>query len=95
MAANGAEAIGMLHRTRPDLIVTDFTMPEMDGIELTRRIKEDPAFAGIPIVMITGNSERDVVLTSLKSGVVDFILKPISRSTLISKLDRLLHSPAQ
>jgi len=61
LAANGTEAMSMLCGTRPDLILTDFIMPEMDGIELTRRIKADRAFGGIPIVMTTGHSEREIV----------------------------------
>ena len=94
LAANGSEAIGMVHRTRPDLILTDFQMPELDGIELTRWIKADRSFTGIPVIMITGNSEREVVVASLKSGVVDFILKPVDRSALMNKLDRVLHGSA-
>lgn len=90
LAADGSEALRMLQSTQPDLILTDFLMPGLNGIELTERIKSYPALAGIPIVMITGHSEREVVLTSRQLGVVDFILKPINRSTLICKLDRVL-----
>jgi CheY-like chemotaxis protein len=94
LAANGSDALGMLRRTQPDLILTDFLMPEMNGIELTQRIKSYPAFAGIPIIMLTGNSEREVVFASLKSGVIDFIVKPFDRSALIDKLGRVLSGSA-
>jgi CheY-like chemotaxis protein len=93
-AASGGEAMSVLCRTRPDVILMDFLMPDMDGIEVTKRIKSEPNFAAIPVIMITGHSDRDIVLTSLELGVVDFIVKPFDRSALVKKLTRVLNVSA-
>ena len=90
LAANGGEAMAVLEQRLPDLILMDFLMPELNGVEVIRRIRSHPAYAAIPVIMITGNGEREVVLDILKSGVVDFVLKPFDRITLIDKLARAL-----
>ncbi|TAJ79103.1 MAG: response regulator, partial [Gallionellaceae bacterium] len=61
-----------------------------DGIETTRHIKSVPQFAKIPVIMITGKSEGQVVIDSLKAGAMDFVVKPFDRAALIAKIDRAL-----
>lgn len=90
-ALSGTEGLAALRRHRPDLVLMDYRLPDLDGVEVTRRIKSAEQFSGIPIVMITGNSERKVVVESLEAGAVDFIVKPIDREILLSKLNGLLH----
>jgi len=89
-AGNGFEALGLLRRTRPDLILMDVMMPDMDGIEATRRLKAVPQFAGIPVIMLTGQSEKNVVAESLKAGASGFLVKPFERDTLIAKVRQAL-----
>ncbi|HEX5338890.1 MAG TPA: response regulator [Gallionella sp.] len=89
-ASDGIEALNILRKLRPDLILMDFMMPDMDGMETTQRLKANPRFAGIPVIMVTGKSEGKVVMDSLKAGAVDFVVKPIDRATLISKIHRVL-----
>ncbi len=91
-AISGAKALNILRKVKPDLILMDITMPDMDGIETTRRIKAIPQFAKIPIIMVTGNSEGASVIDSLKAGAVNFVVKPIDRDTLIKKIASALHS---
>jgi CheY-like chemotaxis protein len=91
-ASSAAEALGTLWRHRAGLILMDVDLPEIDGIEATRRIKSVPQFAGIPVVMVTGHSEKNVVVDSLKAGAADFLVKPFDRATLLGKL-RLLSIP--
>src|SRR5690606_32254536 len=64
-AANATDALKVLRTLRPDVILMDFNLPEVSGIELTRRIKIAPQFARIPIVMVTGTSAKKVVVESL------------------------------
>jgi CheY-like chemotaxis protein len=89
-AGNGFEALGLLRRTRPDLILMDVMMPNMDGVEATRRLKTVPQFAGIPVIMLTGKSEKNVVTESLKAGATGFLVKPFDRDTLITKVKQAL-----
>ena len=89
-AASGLEAMEALTRRRADLILMDFQMSDMNGIEVTSRIKSNPRFAAIPVIMITGNSEREVVLQSVRHGAADFLVKPYDRNTLVAKVSGAL-----
>ena len=89
-ASDGFEALNLLRKTWPDVILMDVMMHGMDGMETTRRLKAIPQFAKTPVIMITGNSEGKVVVDSLKAGAVDFVVKPFDRATLIAKIVRAL-----
>ncbi|MEO6352024.1 MAG: response regulator [Burkholderiaceae bacterium] len=89
-AAGGVEALSILHKIRPDLILMDAMMPGMDGMETTRRLKAIPQFANVPVVMATGKSVGNVVTDSLKAGAIDFVVKPFDREILIGKVARAL-----
>lgn len=89
-ASDGFEALNVLRKTRPDIILMDVMMPNMDGLETTRRLKAIPQFSRTPVIMITGKSEGKVVVDSRKAGAVDFVVKPFDRATLIAKIARAL-----
>ncbi|MDP1526318.1 MAG: response regulator [Rhodocyclaceae bacterium] len=89
-AGSGAEGLAMLRKRRPDLVLMDYALPDIDGIEATRRLKGVAQFAEIPVVMITGNSEKAVVVGSLKAGAAEFIVKPIDKDKLLAKIGGLL-----
>jgi DNA-binding response OmpR family regulator len=93
-AASAAEALGALRKCRPDLVLMDMNLPDLDGVEVTRRLKSVAAFAGLPIVMVTGHSEKDKVVTSIKAGATDFIVKPFDKATLLAKVRKLLYDGA-
>ena len=76
-ASSGQEAIEMFKEIRPEIIMTDISMPEMDGLELSRNIKAIDA--GIKIVIITGFREFDYAKQAIRIGVDDFLLKPIEQ----------------
>ncbi|RIZ64815.1 MAG: response regulator [Methylococcales bacterium] len=90
LASNGYETLKILSKQRPDLILMDMNMPEIDGLEATRRIKAMEQFSTIPIIMVTGNNTKADVINCLKAGASDYIVKPISHGTLIDKINRLL-----
>jgi CheY-like chemotaxis protein len=90
-AACGLDALGLLRKSKPDLILMDVQMPELDGIETTRRIKAVPRLAAIPVIMMTGQSDRAVVSESLKAGAIGFVVKPLVRQSLLSKVAQALH----
>lgn len=89
-AHSGAEAFTALSHQRPDLILMDVQLPDCDGVAITRQLKANPAFAAVPVIMITGHSERPILEASLGAGAADFVVKPFERSRLLGKLGRFL-----
>ena len=90
-ADSGFKAIQHVNADNFDVVLLDVMMPEMDGIETTRRLKAVPQFAKLPVIMITGQSEGSVVVDSLKAGACGFLVKPFARDTLIAKLRQVLN----
>jgi CheY-like chemotaxis protein len=89
-ARDGIEALNVLQNKRPNLILMDIMMPNMNGMEATRQMKANPEYAGIPVIMITGKSEGEVVNDCIKAGAVDFVVKPYEHATLVAKIDHAL-----
>lgn len=90
-ARDGFEALSVLRNKRPDLILMDIVMPNMNGMDATRRLKAVPELAGIPVIMITGKSEGEVVVDCMEAGAVDFVVKPFDHATLIAKIHHALN----
>jgi len=98
-AANGKEVLKKASELKPDLILLDIMMPEMDGMEVCQRLRKDQELAEVPIVMVTALDDRNTRIASLDSGADDFVTKPIDRAELrarvrsITRLNRyrLLH----
>jgi CheY-like chemotaxis protein len=80
-AANGCEAVNQAKRIHPDLILMDISMPVMDGIEATRLIKQLEGFADVPIVAITGHSDK-YQKEALQAGVNEVVCKPVELEDL-------------
>ncbi len=85
-AACGAEAIRMARDIQPDLILLDVMMPEMDGYEVCRRLREDELLAEVPIIMVTALEDRSSRLRGLDAGADDFISKPYDTAELRSRV---------
>lgn len=92
-ATGGAEAMKILYRVQPDVLLMDYKMPKMDGIEVIRWMKASSRFSNIPIIMITSHSEESIVEDSLKAGAVGFMVKPLCQKSLIAKLREVLAIP--
>ena len=89
VAENGVEALEMLGREPCSLVITDLNMPQMDGIELTREIKDHPFYRQIPVIMLTTQGEQRERECGLEAGVSAFLTKPISQEALIQEIDRI------
>jgi DNA-binding NarL/FixJ family response regulator len=81
-AADGAEAIEMVRRTRPDVVLMDIRMPVLDGLEATRRIVSDERLAGVRVVMLTTYELDEYVFEALRAGASGFLLKDIDPADL-------------
>ena len=93
-ADSGLAALGSLRQLRPDAILMDLQMPGMDGIETMRRLKAAPHLATIPVIMLTGQSEGNFVVESIRAGASDFIVKPFDKEKLLAKVARVIGGTA-
>ena len=87
-AANGVDALAAIQRGRPDAVVLDVRMPGMDGLELCRRIKADPALAGVSVVLLSGAGDEGRARAQ-DVGADAFILKPFSPLELLNVVGRV------
>lgn len=85
MTLNGEKALEFLDREKPELILLDVMMPEMDGFELCRRIKETE-LAAVPVIFLTAKSEIEEVLRGFELGAVDYLTKPFNPLELIARI---------
>ena len=85
-AKNGALALKEIEQSPPDLVLLDVMMPELDGIETCRRIKQDEKTRHIPVVMVTTKGEPEMVQKAIDAGCNDFITKPLDKTELLSKV---------
>ncbi len=86
-ARNGREAVELCRSLRPDLVLMDVRMPEMDGLEATRAVKQEHPETGV--LMVTMHENRDYMLEATKAGAAGYVLKDASRSELISAVRRV------
>lgn len=86
-AKSGAKALAYLSKNKPDLILLDVKMPEMDGFETIEKIKSDPETAKIPVIFLTADRDVQTELRGLKIGAVDFISKPFEPAIMLSRIE--------
>lgn len=91
-AGNGAEGLEVLARNHKDiaLIILDVNMPEMDGFEFLERVKANPDFQDVPVMMLTTESERGKIIQAIKAGAVNYICKPFKAEDLTVKITESL-----
>jgi len=84
-AADGVEALQQIGQTRPDLVLIDWNMPNMDGITLVRKIRETDK--ALPLIMCTTEAEKSRVIEAIKAGVNNYLVKPFTPDTLKEKVE--------
>jgi DNA-binding response OmpR family regulator len=89
-AANGWEAIEAIKRTRPDLVLLDLMLPDLDGFGVCEILRQSPATATIPIVIVSAWSSPDTRNLGLELGALDYITKPFSPGELVERVNRLV-----
>jgi len=89
-AENGRVALSLARTRRPDLVIADIMMPEMDGVELTREIRKDPVLALTPVIVVTARAELSARLSGLQIGANDYLVKPFHPQELVAKVDSFM-----
>ena len=89
-ATDGRSALDDLRFNKPDIILLDYMMADLDGLMVLKIIKSNPNLKSIPVIMLTGDSSRTVVSNCMKAGAVEFLIKPSDRVTLLSKIEKVL-----
>jgi CheY-like chemotaxis protein len=90
VTANGEDALEMVYKERPDLVLLDVRMPRMDGYEVCRRIINDVTIQHIPVAFISAKGQQSEIDEGMGAGAVDYLLKPFSRDQLLGMVARLL-----
>ena len=89
-AENGKQALTRVQDLRPDLILSDIDMPEMNGVELCKKIHADPALAAIPFVMMSANCDRAIMRRMLQWGAASYLIKPFNLEQVLITVEKLL-----
>ena len=89
-ADDGKSAIKALKREKVDIIVCDWNMPEMKGIDVLNKVRSDNEFKDIPFIMVTVKDNKKDIEEAVKLGVTDYILKPFTVNTFSKKLEKIL-----
>lgn len=89
-AEDGAKALEIIRSEKIDLVITDWNMPEMSGLELLHAIREDDSSKEIPVIMVTAEGLEENVVEAVKTGVDNFIVKPFAPATVKAKIEQVM-----
>lgn len=89
VAKSGSEALKLLKSERPDLVILDLMLPEMDGIEVCKKVRSAPDTALTPIIMLTAKAEESDIIVGLELGADDYVTKPFSPKALVARVKAL------
>ncbi len=89
-AENGKEALEILENTDVDLIITDWNMPVMDGLTFVKKVRANKKFDDVPIIMVTTEAAKEDIITALKAGVNNYIVKPFTPQVLKEKIEAVM-----
>lgn len=90
-AGNGVEALALASAQKFDCVLTDWNMPEMDGLDLTVKLREKPEYKDVPIVMVTTEGGKQDVLEALTKGTTSYIVKPFTPDILKQKMEEFFN----
>lgn len=91
-ACNGEEGVALAIKYLPDIVISDVLMDQLNGIEFCRRIKDDPALAHIPIVLLTGSASEETKLQGIEGGAEDYITKPFDKELFSARILNIIRS---
>ncbi|MDR2048593.1 MAG: response regulator [Treponema sp.] len=88
-SANGRDALAQLQNRQIDLVLLDWNMPELSGIDFLKKVRSMEQYKSLPIIMVTSESAKYNVIEALKSGATDYIIKPVNEKVFFEKLSRI------
>lgn len=88
-ADDGSTALPMLKSGGFDFLITDWNMPNMEGIALLKAVRADPMLKSLPVLMVTAEAKRDQIVEAAQAGVNGYIVKPFTAETLKEKIDKI------
>jgi CheY-like chemotaxis protein len=89
-ATDGRHALDLIRSERPDAVILDVMMPGMDGFSVCRHVKESPDTRAIPIVMCTAMNRKEDLVTAIRAGAEDYIVKPFTKETVLAKIEKVI-----
>jgi len=89
-ASNGLEGMAIAAQEKPDLILLDFTMPVMDGMEMLDMLRNHDDLKTVPVVMLTAERSRDMLAEFAKKGVRDYLVKPFREQEIVERVGRIV-----
>ena len=94
-AANGREALEVIETERAGLklVLTDWNMPEVNGLDLLKQVRQNPQLSSVVMVMVTTETELDQISTALEAGASEYVMKPFTKDILVEKLQSLGINP--
>lgn len=87
---SGIDAIALLHEKPVDMVITDWNMPEMEGLQLVKTIRADDSFKELRIIMVTVRGRKQDIIKAFRAKIDDYIVKPIDRKVLNEKIVKIL-----
>jgi two-component system chemotaxis response regulator CheY len=91
-ADNGVNALNTLKNQRIDFMILDWSMPEMDGLTLLKKVREDENLKSLPILMVTAEARKEMIIEAAKAGVNGYIVKPFTANTLQEKINQVFEN---
>lgn len=88
-AEDGEQAFSKLQNGDYGFVVSDWNMPNMDGLELLKKVRSDPDLKELPILMVTAEAEKEKVITAIQAGVNNYVVKPFTGEILKEKMDKI------
>ncbi len=89
-ATNGAEAVTLVSENNPDAVVLDVIMPQLDGFQVCRRLRSDPRFEKLPIIMVSTRNQESDRFWGMKQGANEYLGKPFDVDVLVSRVEAML-----
>ena len=89
-ATDGVEGLDVARAEQPDVIVSDVMMPRMNGLELCKGLKDDPATASIPVILLSAKAQATDIRAGIDSGADDYVTKPFEPLDLVDRVNKLL-----
>ncbi|BBP01225.1 chemotaxis response regulator CheY [Sulfuriferula nivalis] len=88
-AEDGAQGLQMLKSAKFDFVVSDWNMPNMDGLQMLQAIRADPALSSLPVLMVTAEAKKENIIAAAQAGANGYVVKPFTAATLDEKLGKI------